>query len=191
MEQVKAEELAESVACTMRTSSFNDEWMTTAPTQIQLAQIGPPTPTLEMDSDSEELPASSTSTLRGVNQYLLVNAAGKRGATLHNTDKCWMARSRSFTSLEVRTDMPGAGEYKRICKLCWPDNQMVQEQESSSSDSDSNPQHSAHAPNEGEDQEDAGPGTGLEVLENDSELTLVEPSQEPVLVEEWNHVSSL
>jgi hypothetical protein len=51
-----------------------------------------------------------------------------------------MARSRSFTALEVRTEKPSASEYSRICKLCWPKNQSVQDQESSSSDGTSDDQ---------------------------------------------------
>ena len=93
-------------------------------------------PVPEEDSDEGDQPSGLLPTIRCVNKYLLINAAGKHGATLHNTDRCWMARSRSFTSLELRDDRPSEGEFKRVCKLCWPNNQLVQEQESSSSESE-------------------------------------------------------
>ena len=184
MEQVNAEELADAVAWVMKTSSFNDEWMTTAPTQIQLSQSQPLASTLEVDSDSDELPPSASSSTRGVNQYLLVTVAGRQGVTLHNTDKRWMARSRSFTSFELRTDKPEAGEYKRVCKLCWPDNRMAQEQESSSSDSDSSSHQSGPPILENGGNMDAESVHDSEVLVDPDEDNLFDSTQDQVLLGE-------
>ena len=177
MEQVNAESLAESVACTMKTSSFSDDWLTTATTQIDQSQDQVTLEGVEEDSDLDSPTAASSTTDRVAGQYLLVNTAGKRGATLHNTGNCWMARSRSFTSLELRSTKPAEGEYQRICKLCWPKNPLVQEQESSSSESESEPgQH----PSDGEEQDI-----------DDLELNMVESTQAPINVEEWELHQSL
>jgi hypothetical protein len=140
LEVQSAEEVGETVAAIMKTSSYSTEWSSAAPTQLQVSQSQDVPLEQLPDSDEEEVSAASGTNGRMGNQYLLVSAAGKQGATLHNTDRCWMARSRSFTALEVRTEKPPASEYSRICKLCWPKNQLVQDQESSSSDGTSDDQ---------------------------------------------------
>jgi hypothetical protein len=176
MEQVNAESLAESVASTMKTSSFSDEWLTVATTQIDQSQDQVTLEAVEEDSDLDIPTAASSTTDRVAGQHLLVNTAGKQGATLHNTGNCWMARSRSFTSLELRSTKPEEGEYQRICKLCWPRNPLVQEQESSSSESESEP---GQLPSDDEGQDS-----------DDLELNMIELPEAPINVEDWEHHQS-
>jgi len=134
--QVNANEVAETFASIMKTSSFAEDWIADAPTQTMLFQ-DPTLTTIEenRDSEEEEEPLQDPPQ-RPVDQYMLVHTAGKRGATLHNTGNCWMAKSRSFTSWEICTTCPDSTKYRRVCKLCWPDGVQVQEQESSSSGTD-------------------------------------------------------
>ena len=135
LDQMNAEDTAETFAAVMRVSSFSADWVHETPTQQPLQQVqGPITLGVEGEASDEEVPIEPRD--RDEEQFLLVFAAGKKGATLHNTGKCWMARSRSFTSLEIRPTKPSPNEYARVCKLCWPNAQQVQEQESSSSESD-------------------------------------------------------
>ena len=159
--------------------------MTAAPTQIQLSHVQPLVPEPGEDSDEGDQPSALLPTARGMNRYLLVNAAGKHGATLHNTDKCWMARSRSFTSLELRDDTPSEGEYKRVCKLCWPNNQLVQEQESSSSESEADSHHSVSTfgANHQGDAESVHDSDAF--LDEENEVQVVDNPLEPVLDANW------
>ena len=188
MDQSGAQDLADTVAHSMKTSSFSDDWMTTAPIQIELPQVQPLGPVPEVDSDEGDQPSGPMPSTRCVNKYLLVNVAGKHGATLHSTDRCWMARSRSFTSLELRDERPGEGEFKRVCKLCWPNNQLVQEQESSSSESEADSHRTASSVGS-EQQEDAeSVHESVTVLDVDNEVQMVEDPHEPALEDSWAHL---
>ena len=120
MTLLDAESMAETFATIMKTSSFDDSWILEAPTQTLLSPVGADNLPAEEASDTESLTGSHGLENRDDGKYILVFAAGKRGATLHNTSNCWMAKSRSFSSVEIRESKPNPNEYHASANYVGP-----------------------------------------------------------------------
>ena len=84
-----------------------------------------------------------------------------------------------------RDDRPSEGEFKRVCKLCWPNNQLVQEQESSSSESEAD-SHLTVSIFGAEHQDDAeSVHESVTVLDVESEVQVVDNPHEFALDDSW------
>jgi hypothetical protein len=116
-------------------------FMRSPPSRVRPDSGNPRSPPKEpppLEEEDREVPGWSKENPTTRPQGYLIVKEGRRGrARLHNTTKCWMARSRIMNDSEWYESMPAGDKYSEVCKLCWPGGHEGDEDEAASDTSSS------------------------------------------------------
>ena len=121
LNQEEAEEMADIFADTLRKPPLTPSTIV-QPAQVVVDDDGEAEPLApEASSDSSEDPAQDAWFLaknRPTNVFLIIHSA--KGARLHKSDGCWIARYRSVKHPEFCQMEPSPSDYDFRCRMCWP-----------------------------------------------------------------------